>query len=107
MGLIRQVFSVRDILHPKLARVTWITHTLGCIGATLPAHGDWKVVVAWLGYILFQLKEVKDKRGHLDAGDYDTPDASGVAPRSDYIGDVLGPLVWALGVTYGRLVFGP
>ena len=106
MGMLRDVLSWRDIIKPRLARVTWITHSLSCVIVTVLVPVPQKVLVAWLCFLVYCLKEAHDKVGHLRVGDYDTPDASGVAPRSDYVGDLLGPTIWALGVTYGWLVWG-
>ena len=82
-------------------RMTWITHALGAVGFSLLTHFMWGQLVAgaWVAVVFFVIKEQLDKRMHLRRGDYDTPDASGVAARSDHIGDLLGPICDAVGMT--------
>ena len=71
-----------------------------CFGAARP--GFW--VATYAVCALYVAKEFVERRKHRRKGDWTTPDASGVDPRSDMVADMGGPLVWTAGVTAGALM---
>ena len=82
---------------------TWVEHALICVGASslvglvsgLGAAAFASVM--WALYFTF-VREALDEKLHKLDGDWDTPSASGVTPRIDQWGDLIGP--WTAAVTF-------
>ena len=89
---------------------TWLAHLLITLGAAIAGYffapwglnGQWGFVIgATLLTGFFVVKEAYDEMAHRLAKDYDKVDASGVTPRADKVGDLIGPVgvaatAWAI-----------
>ena len=95
-----------------IQRATWCWHTYTAILATLIGAlvglGGSHMMGSWCGatvaVLYFLAKEHLDEKRHKSLGDWTKPDASGVDPRSDKVGDLLGPIAFWFGLTYAAVL---
>lgn len=88
---------------------TWFEHALLAVlvpflaGTVLGASAV--VPVASLVFIGFWGRELRNRRDHIRAGDWDSPEAgTGVTPRVDMWGDLVGPLTALCAYTLNMVV---
>jgi hypothetical protein len=92
--------SIRDYLRTDWQPATWVQHTavtvLAGVGIEIVGHGT----EPGLGYVLgcacmtlyfVLIREYGQKQAYKEAGTYDDA-SSGISPRDDYVGDILGPV---------------
>ena len=94
----------------KTATGTWIGHGLLtlAVGIVLSIFGgDLGFLFGVTGMAVYYafVREEQDKEGHIEAGDYDTPQyGQGVTPRVDKVGDSIAPVSIAVGAWAGFIV---
>jgi|DEB0MinimDraft_3_1074331.scaffolds.fasta_scaffold48797_3 hypothetical protein len=86
---------------------SWIGHTAVVVLASLVGLSGGRygaLAASVLATLYFVWREHMDKRFHVAHGSYDTPNQWGVSPRADRVGDMLGPIVYSVGLIVGVLI---